>query len=207
MSPSAKPRLAGRQPSSVWWGAPGDDRAATGGKHGFPSRADLKEYLIMTTTDADTTLAQEANEHLLPVAVTSSLVPGSVRVTNQARQHEFVIDEPASLGGDDQGATPVEHLLASLGACTAISYQVWAEKLELTVDRVDVTIDGTIDLQGFFGLADDVRPGFQGINLDITVTGPHSAADYQRLADTVEQHCPVLDNLTHGVPVTRTLVI
>lgn len=161
-----------------------------------------------TAPDATATPADEAtNEHLLPVAVTSSLVPGSVRVTNTARQHEFVIDEPASLGGDDRGATPVEHLLAALGACTAISYQVWADKLELTVDRVDVRLNGTIDLQGFFGLSDEVRPGFQGIDLDVTVTGPHSTADYQRLADTVERHCPVLDNLTHGVPVTRTLVI
>lgn len=151
------------------------------------------------------TTTETAAKHQTSVDVTSQLVPGTVRVVNRARQHEFVIDEPATLGGDDLGANPVEHLLAALGACTAISYRVWADKLGLTLDTLDVTLNGDLDTRGFFGLDEDVRPGFQGIDLAITVTGPESADDYQRLAAAVEKHCPVLDNLTNGVPVTRTL--
>jgi uncharacterized OsmC-like protein len=41
-----------------------------------------------------------------------------------ASSHIFTIDEPESLGGTDNGANPVEHLLASLGACQVITFQV-----------------------------------------------------------------------------------
>lgn len=162
--------------------------------------------MTATTQDTTTSIPSPTPSTLLPVDVTSSLVPGTpTQVTNTARQHRFTIDEPAALGGDDRGANPVEHLLAALGGCTVISYQVWAGKLGLTIDTIDVRLHGDIDTRGFFGLDDTVRPGFGGIDLEITVTGPESDADYRRLADAVEQHCPVLDNLTNGVPVTRTL--
>ena len=66
---------------------------------------------------------------------------------------------------------------------------------------------GTIDLAGFFGTDETVRPGFQGIELGIRVAGPASEADYRRLEQAVAEHCPVLDNLTLGVPVTTSLEV
>ena len=41
----------------------------------------------------------------------------------------------------------------------------------------------------------------------IRVAGPASEADYRRLEQAVAEHCPVLDNLTHGVPVTTNLEV
>ncbi|WP_068400962.1 OsmC family protein [Kribbia dieselivorans] len=153
-----------------------------------------------------TTTTATPSKYLTQVDLTSSLVTGTAtRVTNRTRQHEFTIDEPANFGGEDLGATPVEHLLAALGACTVITYKTWATKLDIPLDEVEVSLRGEIDLRGFLGLDDEVRPGFGGIDLGITVTGPASQADYVRLAEEVEQHCPVLDNLTNGVPVRRTL--
>lgn len=130
----------------------------------------------------------------------ASLVAGT-EVRINARDHAFTVDEPHDLGGTDSGANPVEHLLAALGACQVITYQVWAEKLGITVDGIDVDLTGEIDLRGFFGTAEDVRPGFDGITVHTTLTGPESAERYQELVDTVEQHCPVLDNLQNTVPV------
>lgn len=52
-----------------------------------------------------------------------------------------------------------------------------------------------------------MRPGFQGIELAITVSGPESEGEYRRLEQAVAEHCPVLDNLTHGVPVTTSLEV
>ena len=107
----------------------------------------------------------------------------------------------------DKGANPIEHLLAALASCTVISYQVWAEKLGLSLDGVDVDLTGDIDLAGFFGTGEGVRPGFQGIELGVRLSGPESEADYRRLEEAVATHCPVLDNLTNGVPVRTTVEV
>lgn len=143
---------------------------------------------------------------VLTSGVQGRLVTGT-EVAITARQHEFTVDEPESLGGADKGANPIEHLLAALASCTVISYQVWAGKLGIAVDSIDVDLEGTIDLAGFFGTDETVRPGFQGIELGIRVAGPASEADYRRLEQAVAEHCPVLDNLTHGVPVTTNLEV
>lgn len=144
----------------------------------------------------------------LTTTVQGSLVRGTAtEVAITAGAHAFTIDEPAGLGGTDKGANPIEHLLAALASCTVISYQVWAEKLGLTLDGVDVALTGDIDLAGFFGTEEGVRPGFQGIELGVTLAGPESEADYRRLEEAVATHCPVLDNLTHGVPVRTTVQV
>lgn len=151
----------------------------------------------MSQTIDDTTAP-----NILTTVVTGALKRGTAtEVTLSARQHQFTIDEPTALGGTDLGANPVEHLLAALASCTVITYQVWAEKLGLSLDGVDVALSGDIDLRGFFGAAEGVRPGFQGIDLAVTLTGPESEADYRRLEEAVANHCPVADNLTNGVPV------
>ena len=62
----------------------------------------------------------------LTSSVRGRLVTGT-EVAITARQHEFTIDEPQSLGGADKGANPIEHLLAARASCTVISYQVWAD--------------------------------------------------------------------------------
>ena len=48
--------------------------------------------------------------------VTSRIGPNRFRTENRARGHFFVADEPFAVGGRDEGATPYEMLLASLGS-------------------------------------------------------------------------------------------
>ena len=144
----------------------------------------------------------------LTTTVDGALVRGTAtEVAITAGAHEFTIDEPDALGGTDKGANPIEHLLAALASCTVISYQVWADKLDLTLDGVDVELKGDIDLAGFFGTEQGVRPGFQGIELGVRLSGPESEGDYRRLEEAVATHCPVLDNLTNGVPVRTTVEV
>ena len=126
--------------------------------------------------------------------------PTGVRV--RAGEHAFTIDEPAALGGDNTGANPIEHLLAALGACQVISYQVWAAKLGLVIDDIDVQISGDLDVRGFFGIDPTVRPGFNAIRVEARIAGPESRERYEELTEAVERYCPVLDVLTAGVPVT-----
>lgn len=117
--------------------------------------------------------------------------------------HQFSVDEPASLGGGNAAANPVEYALASLGSCQVITYQFWAAHLGLRLDHVSVKIEGDLDVRGFFGIDDAVRPGFGAVRVGVTLVGPESEDDYRRLADAVDEHCPVLDLFRNPTPVER----
>jgi uncharacterized OsmC-like protein len=131
---------------------------------------------------------------------------GITEVDIRTGTHTFTVDEPPALGGSDAAANPVQYALASLGSCQAITYRFWAEQLGISFDSLTVRLEGDLDIRGFFGFDDTVRPGFSAIRVEVTVTGPESAGRYQELAAAVDAHCPVLDLFTNPVPVTRTLI-
>jgi len=130
---------------------------------------------------------------------------GVTEVDIRTGAHSFKVDEPPALGGADVAANPVQYALASLGSCQAITYQFWAEQLGIGFDTLSVRVEGDLDIRGFFGFDDSVRPGFSAVRVEVTVTGPESPERYQELAAAVDRHCPVLDLFANPVPVTRTL--
>jgi uncharacterized OsmC-like protein len=127
---------------------------------------------------------------------------GVTEVDIATGRHTFKVDEPEVLGGTDLAANPVQLILASLGACQAITYQVWAAKLGIAIAGIEARVEGDIDLRGFFGLDETIRPGFTRIRVFVTLRGPESEARYDELVVAVNAHCPVLDIVSNPVPVT-----
>jgi uncharacterized OsmC-like protein len=137
--------------------------------------------------------------------VDNSLVPGTATAVHvRVREHTFAVDEPAALGGTDTAANPVEYALAALGSCQVITYQFWAAKLGIPLDSVTVTVDGDLDLHGFFGLG-NVRPGFTNVRVAVHLDGAASAEQYEHLKQLVDEHCPVLDLFRHPTPTVTSL--
>ena len=132
---------------------------------------------------------------------------GLTEVDLVARHHSVKVDEPDVLGGQDLGANLVEHALIALASCQAITYRFWAAKLGIELEGLEITAEGDLDVRGFFGFDDGVRPGFTGVRLEITPAGPETAARYQELADAVDAHCPVLDLFTNETPVERRIAV
>lgn len=132
---------------------------------------------------------------------------GLTEVDLSARGHAVKVDEPQALGGQDLAANPVEYALIALASCQAITYRFWAAKLGIELDGLEVTAEGDLDVRGFFGFDEGVRPGFIGVRLEITPTGPETAERYQELAEAVDAHCPVLDLFTNPTPVQRKLAV
>lgn len=137
----------------------------------------------------------------------SGIAEGSVASRIRAGKHEFVIDEPAGLAGSDSGASPVEVALGALIACHIVVYRVYAQGMNIKIDEISAEANGTLDVRGLFGFDDSVRPGFQAITVDVTVSGPETADRYAQLHAAVEAHCPVLDLFSNTTPVTTTLTV
>jgi uncharacterized OsmC-like protein len=130
---------------------------------------------------------------------------GVTEVDIRTGAHTFKVDEPAALGGADVAANPVQYALASLGSCQAITYRFWAAQLGIAFDKLTVRLEGDLDIRGFLGFDDTVRPGLTAVRVEVTVTGPESAERYAEPAAAVDEHCPVLDLFRNPVPVTRVI--
>jgi len=68
---------------------------------------------------------------------------GAVQFEIKARQHVIASDQPAENGGFDEGMTPPELFLASLGSCAAFYAAAYLRKHKLAEEgtRVRVTAD------------------------------------------------------------------
>lgn len=112
----------------------------------------------------------------------------------------LTVDQPTSIGGGDRGPRPSELALAALAACQEISYGLYADTLGIPLDQVRVKLTGRFNPRGFLGL-DDVRPGFQEVRRKVHIKSPASSANLERLKQTVNLHCPVLDDLLSPVAI------
>lgn len=163
----------------------------------------------MSLTDVieGTRQAAEADPANVAVSfsVANALVPGTpTAVEVKVRDHEFAVDEPVALGGTDTAANPVEYALAALGSCQVITYQFWAAKLGVPLEGVKVTVDGDLDLHGFFGFS-GARPGFTDVRVTVELTGPATRETYEDLKRQVDEHCPVLDLFRNPTPTKTSL--
>ncbi|MBF8290489.1 MAG: osmotically inducible protein OsmC [Chloroflexi bacterium] len=129
-----------------------------------------------------------------------------LRSTVRTRSFTFDVDEPPSLGGTDLAPSPVEYVLAALATCQEITYRLHADALGIPLDGVAVTLEGDIDLRGFFGTDEPIRPGFQAIRGTVTLDSPASVGELERLRDHVDTHCPVFDLLSNPTPLHLELL-
>lgn len=91
-------------------------------------------------------------------------------------------------------------LLAALGACVAGTYAAHAAVRGIDLERLDVEVDGTLDLHGYFQL-DGTRAGFDPIRLTINVDADAPAEQLEELAEVVSRASPVFDSLSRGVRI------
>src|SRR4051812_42324590 len=111
-------------------------------------------------------------------------------------------DHPKVLCGEDQGPTPVEHLLHALAGCLTAGIANIAAARGVTLESVDCMVEGDMDLRGILGLSQEVRNGFQAIRVTFKVKGDAPAEMLQKIIDQSRARSAVFDILTKGVPVS-----
>ncbi len=124
------------------------------------------------------------------------------------REKPFVLDadEPPVLLGQDRGPNPVEYLLKALTACVTTGIVYHAAARGIVIEELESTVSGNIDLQGFLGVNDDVRRGYESIKMQFRIKADVSDEELEELCQLGRTYSPVYDSVTNGVPVSVTAV-
>ncbi|MBK8173723.1 MAG: alpha/beta fold hydrolase [Rhodospirillales bacterium] len=125
-------------------------------------------------------------------------------VVNVGGRHILAADEPESVGGTDTGPGPYDYLLAALGACTAMTIRMYADRKGLPLDKVSVTLrhakvhaEDCAECETRQGMLDRIER-------EITLDGALDDAARAKLLEIADK-CPVHRTLHSEVWITTTL--
>jgi uncharacterized OsmC-like protein len=122
----------------------------------------------------------------------------------KARGFELIVDEPEELGGTNAGLNPVEYLLAAFSGCLNVMSHVVAREMDFELRGVKINLSGVLDPAKFSGVETTERAGYKRIDVEIVPDTDADSATLEKWLQTIEERCPVSDNLTNPTPVHIT---
>jgi uncharacterized OsmC-like protein len=111
------------------------------------------------------------------------------------------------VGGPGTAACSGDLLLGALAACAQITCQMVATAMEVPTKRIEVVVEGDLDLRGTLGVARDAPVGFSSIRVRYEIDAP--GVDPQLLESLhakSERYCTVLQTLRESPDVVTELV-
>jgi uncharacterized OsmC-like protein len=145
----------------------------------------LKEQYRSDPSASQITLRAKGGQTGVPLACSVDIG----RAIYHAEAHKGV-------GGAGAGACSGDLLLGALAACAQITCQMVAAAMGIPTERIEVTVEGDLDLRGTLGVSRDVPVGFEGIRLHFEVAAPQATPEQiSGLREKTEQYCVVMQTL------------
>lgn len=131
-----------------------------------------------------------------PVAVVKAPKSG-LRLEIETGKHHILADELPLVGGTDAGPAPLQYLLASLGACTAMTLRLYSDRKKWPLQDVDVKLKlSKVPVDA----ADPAKGQADHILREIRLSGALDDEMRTRLME-VANKCPVHKMLSPGVKI------
>jgi putative redox protein len=119
---------------------------------------------------------------------------GRLQIEARTASGAFLIDEPISVGGLGSGPNPYDLMSAALGACTAMTLRLYADRKGWPLTRVQVSVRhhrASLDARDLF-------------ERTIGVEGPLDEAQRAQLL-AIAERCPVHRTLDRGADVKTVI--
>jgi uncharacterized OsmC-like protein len=119
------------------------------------------------------------------------------------REEAFTLDadEPTIAAGQNSAPNSMEYVLHALATCLTGTLIYHAAVRGIRIEAVESSYKGDMDVRGLFGLADDVRKGFNKVTVNMRVKSEASVEALTELA----LYSPVYEMVSQSVPVEFTL--
>src|SRR5689334_15766272 len=121
----------------------------------------LKEQYRRDPSSSRITLTARGAETETPLSCSVDIG----RAIYQAEAHKGV-------GGAGTAACSGDLLLGALAACAQLTCQLVATAMGIPAKRIEVTVDGDMDLSGTLGISKEVPVGFQDIRVKFDIEAP-----------------------------------
>lgn len=122
------------------------------------------------------------------------------------RQHSLQADEPESVGGNDFGPSPYELVAAGLGACTAMTLQMYARRKQWPLEEVVVHLDHYKDYREDQENLEDPKSKIDYFSRTIELEGALDDTQRQRLLE-IANKCPVHRTMEGEIEVVTDLSV
>ncbi len=120
--------------------------------------------------------------------------------------HHLFADEPKTIGGLDSGPSPYQLLLGALGACTAMTVRLYAERKNIPLQSVDIALTHSRGhFENIHAACDEAQIPSEIIDRKIEFTGDLAPEDRLKLLEIADK-CPVHRTLTSSIPI-RTVEV
>ena len=140
--------------------------------------------------------------------------PGSSRITLEAKASQqgtpiacsvdvgkavYKAEAHEGVGGTGEIACSGDLLLGALAACAQVTCQMVAEAMQIEAEKIEVTVEGDMDLAGTLGVSREISVGFESIRTTIDIVAPGATEDQmEKLRKSTEQYCVVYQTLAHA---------
>jgi len=137
------------------------------------------------------------------VIKTKTIAEAGFRNLTYVRDHKpFLISEPPQLLGDDDAPNPTEYALGALGSCISVGLLANATERGVTLDKIEVDLEGDIDISATWGVG-DLDPqkvlGVSHVRVNVTLDGDADDATLQEITDAAIKWSPVVNTFTRQV--------
>ena len=130
---------------------------------------------------------------------------GAGQTHTRSRSFVYDEDEPPVLLGEDHGANAGEYALAALSSCLTSTLIYHAAAQGVVIDEVETTLSGDIDLQGYLGMSEKVRNGYEKVKVTFKVKSEAPKEKIRELVELAQKRSPVFDIFTNPTPVEVSL--
>jgi len=117
-------------------------------------------------------------------------------------RYTFDSDHPEIFASEDNGATPVELLMAGLAGCITAGIATVAQNRNIQLHSVKATLEGPMDLQGILGIDTDVRNGFDNIKVTYEIKADATLDEIKAIVAQSQKRSAVYDAVTNPTNVT-----